>query len=150
MNSTKAELYKRCSEYVEQRIRNAEEAIAGLKESAGSETKSSAGDKHETGRAMMQIEQEKNAKQLSESRELKNLLVRVHPAMYSAIVNAGSLVITDKGRFYISISAGKIELNGEEYFAIAPDAPLAKLFRGKSIGESVVFRDQSYRILDVM
>ena len=55
----KQELYKLCLEYVENRFQTIQNTIKEIQESLGSETKSSAGDKHETGRAMLQLEREK-------------------------------------------------------------------------------------------
>ena len=51
--------------FIESRLKTIEKAIFELQQSLDSETKSSAGDKHETGRAMLQIELEKNNNKLN-------------------------------------------------------------------------------------
>jgi len=49
-----------CLAEIEKRIHTAKSAMESAEESARNETKSSAGDKFETGRAMMHLEKEKN------------------------------------------------------------------------------------------
>ena len=55
----KEQLYNHCLEIVEKRFEMIQTIITGIQQSLLSETKSTAGDKHETGRAMAQLEQEK-------------------------------------------------------------------------------------------
>jgi hypothetical protein len=77
-NSTvKSKLLAMCIEYVEQRISSATTAMQNAQEAANEEGKSSAGDKYETGRAMMQIERDQAAAQLDESLKLKRTLHQI-------------------------------------------------------------------------
>ena len=62
----KRQLYSQCVDFVEERLSNIQNQIRAIQESLTSETKSSAGDKHETGRAMLQLEREKAGQQLAE------------------------------------------------------------------------------------
>ena len=50
----KQKLYNLCHAYLDNNIQNAEAVIADAREAARNETKSSAGDKYETAREMMQ------------------------------------------------------------------------------------------------
>ena len=102
----KKKLYELCLAFVDQRLGHIEQANATAKESANDETKSSAGDKHETGRAMAQLEQEKNAQQLNEALALREQLNKIDPLQRSSSIQPGSFVKTNLGNFYISISAG--------------------------------------------
>ena len=63
--------------YVHERIAATQEAIYTAQLSANEETKSSAGDKYETGRAMAQLEIEKNTAQLAEALKLKQMLKQI-------------------------------------------------------------------------
>lgn len=119
-------------------------------EAANQEEKSSAGDKYETTRAMMQIEKDKNAKQLEETIKLKKALSQINPNSSSDHVVLGSLVITDKGNFYISISVGKLKLDHIEYIAIAPTSPLGAAFMNRKVSESATFNGQVYKISKVL
>ena len=66
MNSIKAQLQEKCNQYIAQKSALITRAMSDAKEAANNETKSTAGDKHETARAAMQFEQEKLSGQLIE------------------------------------------------------------------------------------
>src|ERR1035437_2392798 len=138
----KFQLYTKCLEYVEQRISNAQLAVNAATESGNDETKSSAGDKHETGRAMAQLEQEKSGKQLHEALELKKMFDRISPDKESKIVSQGSLVITNNDNFYLSISIGKIIIENVIYYAVSPATPIAALLIGKQKMHTFTFNEQ--------
>jgi transcription elongation GreA/GreB family factor len=149
MNELKQKLYDKCMEYVEERIKTCENALANSKDAGNEETKSSAGDKHETGRAMMQIEQETNSRQLQQALDLKNILLRIDPRQNAESVSLGSLVITNKGTFYIAISAGKTIIDNETYFLISNLSPVAAKLIGAKKGEERSFNGQLYRIEEI-
>jgi transcription elongation GreA/GreB family factor len=146
----KSQLYAACVDYVEQRINNIQSAIDAASESGNDETKSSAGDKHETGRAMMQLEQEKNAKQLHETIELKKLLDKTNPNQQSSKAGLGSIIITNKENFYISISAGKINIGNKNYFAVSPSSPIGSKLLDASVNQEISFNGTSYSIQQIL
>ena len=123
--SVKTQLHGKCLEYIENCIKNAQLALTDALQSANTESKSSAGDKHETTRALLQIELEKHTKQLQEMIALKEKLVRIDPLSHSETINTGSVVVTSAGNFYIAIAAGKLLLDDVSYFAISPNSPIA-------------------------
>ncbi|MFN3640578.1 MAG: hypothetical protein ACK4UK_06640, partial [Flavobacterium sp.] len=63
--------------YLNDRIVSLREMIAGLTEDAKNDAKGSAGDKHETGLAMMHLEQEKLNHKLTEVLELQKVFSRI-------------------------------------------------------------------------
>ena len=146
MNFQKNTLYTYCTDYVMERITRLKTEIKKTQSSANEETKSSAGDKYETGRAMAQLEIEKNTTQLREAERLQSMLHAIHLDLISEIIIPGSLVTTSKGIFYISISIGLIELENKKYFIIAPDSPIGKLFMGKKSGDIVSWNSTVYGI----
>src|SRR4051812_36116924 len=111
----KTRLYAKCVEYINQRIENAESAMKAAQESANEETKSSAGDKYETGRAMAQLERDKNAAQLGEAQKLKQIISTINPESVSKYAEPGALVHTSSGEFYLAISLGKIVMDSQDY-----------------------------------
>lgn len=115
-----------------------------------SETKSSAGDKHETGRAMIHLEIEKLAAQLSQIRREKEKLQKITISKSSDQIKMGSLVLTDKGKYFLSISAGEIRLEEEMYYAVSGSSPVGKILLGQTSGNSIQLRNQTIRILDVL
>ncbi len=75
--SLKQLLFNQLSNIIESKLATLNKAILLAKESRDSDTKSSAGDKYETGRAMMHIEIEKNEVQLSKTLKLKKELSEI-------------------------------------------------------------------------
>jgi transcription elongation GreA/GreB family factor len=148
--SVKASLYKHCLDYVNKCVENAQLAINDAMQSGNTETKSSAGDKHETGRALLQLEQEKNTRQLYESIALKEKLVRIDPAFTSDVVAVGSVVITSTGNFYIAIAAGKVEVEGKLYITISPSSPIAMKMMGLKADQRIDFNGQAYQVQFVL
>lgn len=145
----KQTLLDQCRQYVQQRIDTARQAMEEAQASANSEEKSSAGDKYETGRAMAQLERDRHAQLLAEARKLESELSRLNVDKSYTTVQPGSLVTTDRGHFFISISAGKLTIDGEAYFAVSPASPIAALLMGCRAGDTVLFNKLTYRLLDV-
>ncbi len=146
MSALKKQLYDLCIDYVEKRMAAAQLAIEEAQKASNDDTKSSAGDKYETGRAMMQQETSRNIQQLNETNKLKVALNQVNPFATSDKVENGSLVITSNGNFYISISAGALEVANDTYFAVSPSSPVGLLLKGKKTGEEILLNGKLYHI----
>ncbi len=146
MVSLKVRLHSLCQAYIEQRIDTAQKAIAASQASANEESKSSAGDKYETGRAMAQLEIEKNSTQLAEAQKLKVALSQIKPDQPNSVVQSGSLVITNQGNFYISISAGQYTIDNTNYFSISPASPIGSKLMGLKVGGQFSFNTKTYQI----
>ena len=149
MNSIKQSLYNLCFNYIEERIQTAQNAIEAARESANDDTKSSAGDKYETGREMMQQEINTNAKQLNETLKLKILLQSIDPENSGSIIRNGSLVFTNHETFYIAISAGKQKVNGKNYFVISASSPIGTLLIKCKQGDSFNFNGKEFTVIDI-
>ncbi|TDY13511.1 MULTISPECIES: GreA/GreB family elongation factor [Flavobacteriaceae] len=145
----KQELYSQCLNFVENRIEAIKRNIEEIQQSLLSETKSSAGDKHETGRAMIQLEREKAGEQLRDAEALKEVLFKVNPLSTTLKITLGSVVYTSDLNYFIAISAGQIRINGIAFFAISPQTPIGQKLTGKRIGDEVVFRDKTFKITKV-
>ncbi len=145
----KQSLIKQCEEIVQQKIDMFEKLMNESQESANNETKSSAGDKFETGRAMMQAERDKNAQQLSEAMRVKMKLDLLKRTSVSEKISFGSIVITSFGNYFISISAGRLIVDNEKYFAISPQAPLAQILLQKKTEDIIEFNDREIKIIEV-
>ncbi len=102
--------------------------------SSNSETKSSMGDKYETGREMLQQEINNLQLQLNENRKAESVLKNLSAVPHQVIGN-GSLVETDAGFFYIAVSGGELKLAQTKIFAVSPDSPVAKVMTGKKSGD---------------
>ncbi|WP_167851955.1 3-oxoacyl-ACP synthase [Hymenobacter elongatus] len=146
----KQALYTACEHYAQDRLNTCLAAIQAAQESANSETKSSAGDKYETGRAMAQNERDRNLVQLQQGRQLQGELQRIDPSKPCDTVRPGALVKTSMGWFFISISAGKLTVEGTDYFAVSAAAPVAAALSGKRAGEEAVFNGKSVRVEQII
>lgn len=146
---TKNKLYNFCQQFVDEKLQTIEHTIKSNQNALASETKSSAGDKHETGRAMLQLEMEKAGQQLQEVNKMNVILSRVDLSENSQNIRLGSIVKTSLANYFIAISAGKIEINNESYFAISSSSPIGKQLLGKAINDSIAFNNQQIMITEV-
>ncbi len=125
-------------------------AIHAAQASANEETKSSSGDKYETGRAMAQLEIEKLSGQLAEVLKLKNVISQISPDITAADVRTGSLVFTSRGNFYIAINAGQQEVDGQIFFTVSAVSPIAQKLIGLAAGDSFTLNRQEFMLLKIL
>jgi hypothetical protein len=150
MNDLKRELHNLCINYVQNRIDTVKQAIKATQQAANEETKSSAGDKYETGRAMMQQETDRNQAQLNAANKLMVALNQINGNTISKTAEAGSLVITNNGKFYIAISAGTLVINGETFFVVSPASPIGMNLKGQKVGYEFNLNGRLYKIEDLI
>lgn len=149
-NNVKPALYEKCSEFIAERIQTATIALQQAREASNDDTKSSAGDKYETSREMMQQDIDRNKRLLMDAEENQRILIQLKDVPGSEIVRNGSLVFTDQGNFYLSVSAGMLKLNEQVYFAISSASPIGKLLSGKRTGESFEFNGKKYLVNEIL
>lgn len=150
-NHSKAPLHAACLAFVEKRIAAARTAMQAAQESSSSETKSSAGDKYETGREMANAERDRNAAHMQQAQQLQAQLLRINPDAPCDTVRPGALVHTSMGWFYLGISAGKLVVEGQEqeYFAVSAVAPVALALKGLRTGEEALFNGKKVEVLAI-
>ena len=148
-HSIKQELVKILVENLDKRISEIEVAIASAKESRDNESKSSAGDKYETGGAMMQIELENNGRQLEKTRLAKQDLEQLNVQEPHTLVSQGSLVHTSQGIYFLSIGFGKLELAEQSYYAISLASPIGQALKNAKVGDTVSFQGKVLKILEL-
>lgn len=146
----KKQIYDELLNRLDQKIETAKLSIESTKKSRDNDTKSSAGDKFETGREMMQMEIDKNEAQLGKALKLKRELSQINIQKESKKVEFGSLVFTSEGIYFISIGIGKIEINKENIFAISLASPIGKLLHNKIIAKKVQFQGREFTINDIV
>jgi transcription elongation GreA/GreB family factor len=136
-----------CIDLAKEKVRAIESELSSSRESSASEGKSTAGDKHETARAMMHLEQEKLQRQLAEAQGLMAELERIDPKVRHDKVGLGALITTDKGNFFLATGLGKVAFEGESYFVVSVKAPIALQFLGRTNGDTVKMNGVAYEIL---
>ena len=146
----KEKLFFHCENYIQKRKNLLEQRKNELQLALTYETKSSAGDKHETGRAMIQIEREKLGNQLllleKEFQKLRSLKNHYN----TGIVSLGSVVRTDKENFYIALAAGPCDIEIHTYYCISPTSPIGKLLLGKKAKEHLNFNCKISTITEIL
>tara|TARA_B110000503_G_scaffold10437_2_gene14182 strand:- start:31384 stop:31863 length:480 start_codon:yes stop_codon:yes gene_type:complete len=150
MSLIKTAVYHHCESYLRQKAKGYLSQDQSLLESLDSEGKSSAGDKHETGRAMIQLEREKLAQQRERNDQdiktldaLKNKTTTVHIA-------PGALVNTSLASYFLAVPADAFSHNDKKIYCISPQSPIGQLLLGKKAGESFSFRENGIKVLEVL
>ncbi|WP_300433748.1 transcription elongation factor [Christiangramia sp.] len=139
-----------CQEYLDKKVAVVRNAMNGLKEDLENESKSSAGDKYETGREMINIEWNKLTVQLNEYDRLAQILKRIEEHKPSRKAVLGSIVFTDAANYFISIPAGEIQIAGKKYYAVGVKAPVAQQLLGKEKGDQFVMNGKEFNIIEVI
>ena len=147
MKPFKIALHQACLERIDQRIALANQAMEDIQNSANQETKSSAGDKYETGRAMMQQEKDKQAIQLAQALELRQQLEHIDPAQSFEEIRAGSLMMTNEGYYYLTVSLGKIILEQKTVYVLSAAAPLGQALLRRRVGDKIQFQQRTIQII---
>jgi transcription elongation GreA/GreB family factor len=145
----KSLIFQKCVDVLKERIKQIQSERAQVQASANDETKSSVGDKYETGRAMAQLEIERFTQQLIENEKLLNRLQELKEVQARDRIVPGSLVHTSQGYFYVSVSLGIIESDGYHFYCISPEAPLGSALLGKRVGDLVTINGRSFQIMTV-
>lgn len=142
-------LFKHCQKFVENRIETIQKTISSNQKALQSETKSSAGDKHETGRAMLQLEMEKTGLQLQSIQKMQVTLSKINIENTSTNAHLGSLVETNNAIYFLSISAGEINVENKKYYAVSVSSPIGKLLLGKKKNDELIFNRNQITILSI-
>ena len=150
MQEIKSSLYQLCLNFINERIETAEFALKQAREASNDDTKSSAGDKYETSREMMQQDIDRNKRLLIDAEDNLRLLLATKDAPFSETARNGSLIYTNQANFYLSISAGQLHVDQDTYFAISAVSPIGKLLLGKKGGDMFDFNGKKYSIKDVV
>ncbi|AEE53018.1 GreA/GreB family elongation factor [Haliscomenobacter hydrossis] len=149
MKPFKTALHQACLERIDQRIALANQAMEDIQNSANQETKSSAGDKYETGRAMMQQEKDKQAIQLAQALELRQQFEHIDPALSFEDIQPGSLVLTDEGYYFLAASLGKVIVEDKTVYVLSTASPLGQALLRRRVGDKIQFQQRHIQIIDL-
>jgi len=144
--SLKQKLYAECINYARTKIEQTEKAVDELQLASKLETKSSMGDKYETGRATIQLEMEKYAQRLSEFTNMNKILFQINIDKNYNSVQPGCVVYTNYGNYFIAINAGEFEIEGIRYLTISLASPLGKELHKRKTGDIFSFRNKRFVI----
>ena len=125
-----------------ERITMIESALETARDSSNDDTKSSAGDKYETSREMIQQDINRYQKQLVEAKKDLQQLISIESTIGDDTpdyIRLGSLIQTSTGLYLIAISIGALKVRDTNVFVISPASPIGQLLIGKKIGDSFIF-----------
>lgn len=145
----KHDLLQACFDYANKRIANYKNELETIKESIESNDKGGDED-DDSGNGKLFNDLEKNSQHLSEANKMLDGLKNISPNSVSDKVIIGSVVKTTNNNFFISISAGKIDLADCSYFAISHLSPIGMLLIGKSKGDTIEFNGNTFTITEVI
>lgn len=145
----KEKVYHHFLQSATEKINLLQKTLDDLKESGANETKSTAGDKHETALAMLQIEQANTRAQLKEAQEQKAVLEKINPALTPAVIVPGSLIKTSKGYLFLSTALGKAVVNNITVTALSPLSPLGKQLHHLQQGQTATVNNTPYYIENI-
>ncbi|MBC7848653.1 MAG: 3-oxoacyl-ACP synthase [Chitinophagaceae bacterium] len=147
---SKAGVHAHFSKLVSLKIDQLKNQLSDLSASTANETKSTAGDKYETGRAMLQIEQDNVRTQLQQVLEQKAALDTIGIDKKSIIIERGSLILTNNGWFFLSIALGKQLIDAVSVTAISPQSPLGSKMIGLKVSDRFQLNQKDYQIEGLM
>jgi transcription elongation GreA/GreB family factor len=145
----KQTIHNYCLQIISDKIKLLQANLADLRQSAANETKSSAGDKYETARAMLHIEQENINRQLAEVLAQQTALQSMDITVQPNRIAMGSLVVTNQGALFISIPLGKITIENTIVIVLSPQSPLGAKLLGLAPGQSASINNRVYQIEEV-
>lgn len=145
----KFNLYKQCETILFNKESNALEQILDAQNSANSEDKSSAGDKHETARALSQNTCDLNARILAEIKNDIRLFESINFNVLYDKVSVGAIVITEENNFFIAVGCGNIELNSQQFITLSVKSPIVQALLGKKTGSKILFNNRSIVIKEI-
>lgn len=134
---------------VQQRLNEATKAMEAAQNAANEDTKSSAGDKFETSRAMAHNDLNLYKRQWHEASIDMNILQLIDPEMNFKLVTNGTLVNTEIGLFFFCISIGVLTLDNKKVMVASLASPMGEALKGKKTGEKFEFRGKSISVLSV-
>lgn len=149
MSALKELVVSKLFEIVNTRIQEIESEIKETNDSKKNESKSSAGDKYETSREMIQQVLNNLESQLAKYAQMKNELESTNFNLTSDNIKVGSLIITDTAKFLISIAIGKITINNNEVYAISINSPIGESLKSKKKNDIINFQNRNIKIIDI-
>lgn len=105
--------------------------------------------KYDSFREEMQEEIYHLDRQMHALRTMLQDFSRIIPAK-NETAQLGAVVITNKARFYISVGLGEFFFEGDRFYAISPESPMAQIMMGKVPGEEFTLNNIHQKIEKIL
>lgn len=145
----KAQLKKEALRSLHENLSDLNAQLSALQEASSEETKSSAGDKYETGRESIRQSRNLLEKQLQTIRQWESKIQQI-PVEPVPDIREGALILLDLGWVWVSVSFGRVVVQSSEIQGVSVASPLILAMNGKMKGDVVSFRDRDIEILDIL
>ena len=145
----KKELLDHCLLLLDNKISILQSEFKIYMDSAANETKSTAGDKHDTSRSMMQMEQEKMGAQLRDLLNQKKVLLSIPNMVEGKTMKLGSIVFTNSGNFFLSIFSKPISIGTDLFFPVSLQSPIGKILLNSKLGQTLELNGKQYSIIEI-
>lgn len=106
-------------------------------------------DRYDAYRTKLMRQRDMYAKQLANANAAIVVLQSLARAPISDTVMHGSIVITTKQRFFLSVGIGKFMVGSQVWYAVSAQTPIFKSLSGCVVGDTIVFNGMSQTILAV-
>lgn len=146
MPITRADFLSHLEKIIDKKVLASRRYVVSIERSIHSESKSTAGDKHDTSRELMQQERNKAAQNLNNQLAMQKTLIQLKLIHYNAAVGFGSLIETQDHVIFIGLAIGKINYLNQEIVCISPLSPLARVLEGMKVGEVCSFNSVEYKV----
>ena len=144
----KKSLVEYCKNRLEIKLKELTGIYQSLIDSIQTDSKSSAGDKHETFKSMMHIEQEKMQTQIKMINQQINTINQLKVEKKNRIEN-GTLIVTDSKVFFIAASLGLASISDQSFFIVSLDSPIIQFMKKQSINTMFTFQSTNYKLIDI-
>lgn len=125
-----------------------EKSLSDLEEDISNETKSSAGDKFETSREMMQQERQKTESQLQRLNKTINQLEQIGTDEFQQ-VESGALIRSGNIHIFFFSGLSNITIDGVKVYVSALDSPVGKKLKGLKTGMEETVNGKMFHIDEV-
>jgi transcription elongation GreA/GreB family factor len=150
MNSIKTKAVEHIVGLINDRIQEIESEIKETNDSKKNESKSSAGDKYETGREMIQQVLNNLESQLAKYIQMKNELDSIDFNASTNLIKPGSLIKTNTSYFLIAVAIGKVKIDNVDVYSISLNSPIGNAFKGKKKYDVFDFQNRTIEILKII
>ena len=122
--------------------------IHALQQDRSGESKSSAGDKHETGRAMMALELERLEIQMMKA---KKAMAELNSVSFGPNSRAeqGALIVTNRNHFMLAVALGKVHAMNRDVWVISVVSPMGQAMLYRRPSEVFEVNGTRYEILSI-
>lgn len=138
------------SRAISERIGELNAELAQLREGLASDTKNTSGDKHETSRAMNQLEQERLGNQLIQAEEMHLNIKRIAVLPKTEVIQNGSLIKMNNSWYLLATAFGKLSIDSQLVFVLSQASPIGQQVIGKKTGDRIQFNGTEMLIEEIL